>query len=110
MTSDLGRCAFEHRTGALAGFTRQHGCKLLVWCEPHERTDEAIARENKSSPPAKGQARPDRTRQSALERSLRHLECVISRDRDHVVILLRRLGHRGGHSNLSRPPPPCISK
>ena len=45
VTSDIGRRAFEHRTGAIAGFTRRYGCKLLVWIEPHDRMDGAIARE-----------------------------------------------------------------
>jgi len=45
VTSDIGRRAWEHRTGAAAGFTKRYGCKLLVWIEPHERMDEAIARE-----------------------------------------------------------------
>ena len=45
VTADLGRRAFEHRTGAVAGFTRRYRCKALVWYEAHERMDEAIARE-----------------------------------------------------------------
>jgi putative endonuclease len=45
VTSDLGRRAAEHRLGAVPGFTKRYGCKLLVWREPRERTDEAIARE-----------------------------------------------------------------
>jgi len=45
VTSDIARRAFEHRTGAIAGFTRRYGCKLLVWMEPFERMDEAIDRE-----------------------------------------------------------------
>jgi predicted GIY-YIG superfamily endonuclease len=45
VTPDLGRRAAEHRTGSVAGFTKRYGCKLLVWHEPHERMDEAIARE-----------------------------------------------------------------
>jgi len=45
VTSNLARRAFEHRTGALDGFTQRYGCKLLVWYEPHGRMDEAIARE-----------------------------------------------------------------
>jgi predicted GIY-YIG superfamily endonuclease len=45
VTSDVARRAFEHRTGAIAGFTRRYDCKLLVWMEPFERMDEAIARE-----------------------------------------------------------------
>ncbi|HXE25608.1 MAG TPA: GIY-YIG nuclease family protein [Roseiarcus sp.] len=45
VTSDIGRRAFEHRTGAVEGFTRRYGCKLLVWLEAHERMHDAIARE-----------------------------------------------------------------
>ena len=45
VTSNIGRRAWEHRTGAVEGFTKRYGCKLLVWVEPHERMDEAIARE-----------------------------------------------------------------
>ena len=45
VTSDLSRRAFEHRTGAIEGFSRGYGCKLLVWFEPYDRMDEAIARE-----------------------------------------------------------------
>ena len=45
VTSNIGRRAWEHRTGAIEGFTRRYGCKLLVWMEAHERMDEAIARE-----------------------------------------------------------------
>ena len=45
VTSDIAQRAFQHRTGAIEGFTRRYGCKLLVWFEPYERMDEAIARE-----------------------------------------------------------------
>ncbi len=45
VTSDLARRAFEHRTGAIEGFSKRYGCKLLVWFEPRDRMDEAIARE-----------------------------------------------------------------
>ncbi len=45
VTSNIGRRAWEHRTGAIDGFTRRYGRKLLVWIEAHERMDEAIARE-----------------------------------------------------------------
>jgi putative endonuclease len=37
VTSDLARRAYEHRQGLLSGFTRQYGCKLLVWYESYER-------------------------------------------------------------------------
>ena len=45
VTSDLGRRAFEHRTGAIEGLSKRYDCNLLVWFEPYERMDEAIARE-----------------------------------------------------------------
>jgi putative endonuclease len=47
VTSNIGRRAWEHRTGAIEGFTKRYGCKLLVWLEPHERMDAAIAREKR---------------------------------------------------------------
>ena len=45
VTSDLNRRIYEHRSGAVEGFTKLYGCKLLVWYEHYERMDEAIARE-----------------------------------------------------------------
>ena len=45
VTSDLSRRAFEHRSGAVEGFTKRYGCKSLVWYERYARMDEAIARE-----------------------------------------------------------------
>ncbi|MGA8586346.1 MAG: GIY-YIG nuclease family protein [Roseiarcus sp.] len=45
VTSDIARPAALRREGAIAGFTKRYGCKLLVWMEPYERMDEAIARE-----------------------------------------------------------------
>ena len=45
VTSDVARRAYEHRNGLIDGFTLRHGCKALVWYEPYERMDEAIARE-----------------------------------------------------------------
>jgi len=45
VTSDICRRAYEHRTGAIDGFTKQYGCKMLVWIEPYDRMAEAIARE-----------------------------------------------------------------
>jgi len=44
-TSDLNRRAYEHRSGAVEGFTKRYGCKRLVWYERYERMDEAIERE-----------------------------------------------------------------
>ena len=30
---DLPKRVWEHRNGVVPGFTREHGCKLLVWYE-----------------------------------------------------------------------------
>jgi putative endonuclease len=45
VTSNLASRIHEHREGSRPGFTRAYGCKRLVWYEPYERMDEAIARE-----------------------------------------------------------------
>jgi putative endonuclease len=44
-TSDLAKRAWEHRTGAVAGFTRRHGCKRLVWYEACDDIEAARHRE-----------------------------------------------------------------
>ncbi len=44
-TSDLPKRAYEHRNGLIDGFTREHGCKLLVWVEAHDDLQEARRRE-----------------------------------------------------------------
>jgi predicted GIY-YIG superfamily endonuclease len=43
VTSDIGRRASEHRSGAAEGFKKRYGCKRLVWFERYDRMDEAIA-------------------------------------------------------------------
>ncbi|WP_205690178.1 GIY-YIG nuclease family protein [Caulobacter sp. SLTY] len=45
VTSDLARRAFEHREGAVPGFTKKHGCKRLVWWKTFELMTSAIQRE-----------------------------------------------------------------
>lgn len=45
VTSNLLSRAQQHRDGEIAGFTRQHGCKSLVWFETHEDIGAAIHRE-----------------------------------------------------------------
>lgn len=45
VTSDLPKRAWEHRTGTVEGFTRKHGCKLLVWYQAYEDLDSAKLRE-----------------------------------------------------------------
>ena len=45
VTSDLVKRSWEHRNGVVPGFTRKHGCKLLVWYEAHEDLQQARSRE-----------------------------------------------------------------
>jgi putative endonuclease len=45
VTSQLPTRAQQHRDGEIAGFTRQHGCKSLVWFETHDDIEAAIRRE-----------------------------------------------------------------
>jgi predicted GIY-YIG superfamily endonuclease len=45
VTADLIRRVFEHREGVIAGFTKQYGCKSLVWFERRATMLDAIARE-----------------------------------------------------------------
>ena len=45
VTSDLVKRVWEHREGLVAGFTKQYGCKLLVWFEAYEDLQVARHRE-----------------------------------------------------------------
>ena len=45
VTSDLPRRAWEHREGAIDGFTKRYGLKRLVWFEAHDDIRTAIQRE-----------------------------------------------------------------
>lgn len=45
VTSNLPRRAWEHRTGAVEGFTTRYALKRLVYAEPHDHISTAIARE-----------------------------------------------------------------
>ncbi len=45
MTDDLIRRVWEHRIGAVPGFTRKYGVKMLVWYEQHETREIAFQRE-----------------------------------------------------------------
>ncbi len=45
MTDDLVRRVWQHREGLMPGFTKDHGVKLLVWYEQHERRESAFTRE-----------------------------------------------------------------
>ncbi len=45
VTSDLLKRAWEHREGAVDGFTKRYGLKRLVFAERHEDIRAAIQRE-----------------------------------------------------------------
>jgi putative endonuclease len=45
MTDDLAKRIWQHRTGAIPGFTKKYGVKILVWHEQHETRESAFARE-----------------------------------------------------------------
>jgi len=45
VTSDLVKRVWEHRNGVVSGFTKEYGCKLLVWFEVHEDLQDARQRE-----------------------------------------------------------------
>jgi putative endonuclease len=45
VTNDIARRSFEHRTGAMRGFTKRYSLKRLVWYEPHDDIRAAIQRE-----------------------------------------------------------------
>jgi putative endonuclease len=45
VTSDLPQRVWQHREGAVEGFTKRYGCKLLVWYEQHATMEAAIVRE-----------------------------------------------------------------
>src|SRR5262245_12749078 len=45
VTSDLAKRAWEHRTGTVPGFTREYGCRVLVWYEAYDDLQEARLRE-----------------------------------------------------------------
>ena len=45
VTGDLVRRSWQHRTGAVPGFTKRYGLKRLVWYELHDSIEAAIQRE-----------------------------------------------------------------
>ncbi len=54
VTSNLVQRIWQHREGAIDGFTRRYGCKMLVWFELTDTMEVAIAREKQ----IKGGSRP----------------------------------------------------
>lgn len=45
VTSNLPQRAHQHKESLISGFAARYGCRLLVWYEPHESMESAIARE-----------------------------------------------------------------
>jgi putative endonuclease len=45
VTSDLGRRVWEHKTGAISGFTGRYDVHRLVYAERHASMEDAILRE-----------------------------------------------------------------
>ncbi len=45
VTSKLLQRVWQHREGEIDGFSKRHGCKLLVWFEQHSSMEHAITRE-----------------------------------------------------------------
>jgi putative endonuclease len=71
VTSDLARRVFEHRSDAVASFTRKYGVHTLVYAEFHDTMADAILREKRIKRwPARVEAGARRARQSAMARPL----------------------------------------
>jgi putative endonuclease len=47
VTSKLGLRVEQHKLGTFAGFSKQYGCKTLVWFERHATMPQAILREKR---------------------------------------------------------------
>ena len=45
VTSDLAARVWQHRNGRGSDFCKKHGLTRLVYAEPHDRIEDAIARE-----------------------------------------------------------------
>ena len=45
VTSDLVSRAWQHRNDLVPGFTKKHGCKVLVWFEAYDDLRDARLRE-----------------------------------------------------------------
>jgi len=45
VTSNLVKRVWEHKNGAVKGFTRKYHVNLLVWYEIHETMESALAKE-----------------------------------------------------------------
>ena len=47
VTSDLARRVWQHKSGAIDGFTKQYGVHILVFVEFHDTMEAAILREKR---------------------------------------------------------------
>jgi putative endonuclease len=47
VTSALWSRVQQHKLGTFSGFSKQYGCKALVWYEPHSTMVEAIQKEKR---------------------------------------------------------------
>ncbi|VAV90760.1 Excinuclease ABC, C subunit-like [hydrothermal vent metagenome] len=47
VTSNLIQRIWQHREGVADGFTKKHGCKILIWYEQFGEIEMAIQREKK---------------------------------------------------------------
>ena len=45
MTDDLPKRIWQHRSGAIPGFTKRYDVKMLVWMEEHDSRESAFLRE-----------------------------------------------------------------
>lgn len=45
VTSDLAIRAYQHRNALVDGFTKEHGCTMLVWFDGYDDLQEARRRE-----------------------------------------------------------------
>ncbi|WP_145199754.1 GIY-YIG nuclease family protein [Sphingobium sp. B2] len=45
VTSDVAGRAYQHRNALVEGFTKRHGCTMLVWFESYDDLQEARLRE-----------------------------------------------------------------
>ena len=45
MTDNIGQRVWQHKSGAIPGFTKKYRLKLLAWYETHETRESAFIRE-----------------------------------------------------------------
>lgn len=45
VTNDLAKRVYQHKLGAIEGFSKKYGCKKLVYVETYQDIREALARE-----------------------------------------------------------------